>query len=1102
LNREWKNFSEVQQFNIAVAAAGVRRYNDFLALMKNFDRAIEVNAESQLAFGFAQEATQKETDKLKREFQSALTVIQEFGLELGQGGILDLLLDATKAFSSLVGSLQGSGKEIIRITKNFLILNTIFFGINVSVKLFARLISVNATRGLFGFNSALAAATGTATGFNLVMARTIFFLGKIVAVIAIASAIYSIYSLATNKAEKDTEQFKQQVRDARLELQDFNREAIVASGNEVALAKFDAARRIEILKTQIAALTTESLRLKQELPALISATAEAAKKASEIEIRPFLTGRGGTVTKQQREEREKSIRNAIKEAAAVAESERSKRAEIRATLKDIKAVNAAVNIAAEGRKANELTLVDVFNLNEGDIDRTFTTIERLLAEREKVLRAQKDIDAVPDFEFDFVGLGDILIGKEALDAIPGSLIDSKQGLSDLLVVLDANLKAANGFINSINKLPRSLFESTKGIFDLIPPIFKARQQFSLLNAEIANLSGLTSFSKELSESLNKPFDSLTFELSKIETILKRSFAVTQKFEADLIKSTVAAEGLGVNFKEILGSSFQIKNLTKENIGQIIEWIKQNKEVGSQETQILETLAKVIQATKEVNAAKEIQIETDKKANALLPPLIAGLEERVAKNLQLNRAKLIQNSLAATEINILKQVSSALVGTSRSRLLSSKTLIKQIEFNQKIAGIERDRAKINAQIQFQQDLENESITEKTALNKKILADKAAELKFQKDISEENLKTLTNTIRANAAARSEIGGVLSSGIAGLPQAISDRRVAEEELAVRRQELEDQLTEARIAGDQAAINQALTGLQELNNEARQLGSIGKDIINVFAGLADIKFQKLGEQLTESLLSIGGEIDLGTKLADGILLGSTTGSIILGNAILAAHIAGAGILSFAISNAGRLSSDDLEGLLDDASTEQQRVTKKLNEGILEAHEQGSSKLKQGLQAAFQLGAILIAQQLFGSGAGATAGSGIGGILGTLIPGLGPVIGGAIGSFVGAGIGSLFDKTPEAIDNNTDALSRNSTAIENNNKLLELQREFINAPARFSPNGLFAQGQTSGGISIQNVNITTTSENGGQIAQSFMEELNNNFSNSLRNNRNIAKTF
>ena len=186
------------------------------------------------------------------------------------------------------------------------------------------------------------------------------------------------------------------------------------------------------------------------------------------------------------------------------------------------------------------------------------------------------------------------------------------------------------------------------------------------------------------------------------------------------------------------------------------------------------------------------------------------------------------------------------------------------------------------------------------------------------------------------------------------------------------------------------------------------------------------------------------------------------------------------------------------------QDLTNAISSGGTIAADKQRDALEDGastINIALALGAQLIGQAIGGSGKFAGIGAGLGSLLGLANPALG-----FIGATAGGFLGGLFDNERDFIaplGSLTDATNRNSTAIENNNKLLDLSREFINAPARFVPNSLFTQGQTSGGIVIQTVNVNASSSVGGAAAgRAFVNELNSNFNSGISRSRSTAKTF
>ena len=287
---------------------------------------------------------------------------------------------------------------------------------------------------------------------------------------------------------------------------------------------------------------------------------------------------------------------------------------------------------------------------------------------------------------------------------------------------------------------------------------------------------------------------------------------------------------------------------------------------------------------------------------------------------------------------------------------------------------------------------------------------------------------------------------------------------------------------------------------------------------GIAEIQFRKLSEALVDNLLDIKlGKLTIGENIAKSLSQGTLDVSFKLkqvleeGGTSMQAKLRSVlqefgFILDKISSNRGGFGAAALPSVVAQPAlrSANQDLTDAISSGGTIAADKQKKALEDGastINIALAIGAQLIGQAIGGSGKFAGIGAGIGSLLGLANPALS-----FIGATAGGFLGGLFDTEREfiaPISSLTNATNRNTIAIENSNKLLELSREFINAPARFSPNGLFAQGQTSGGIVIQNVNVNASSSVGGQAAgRAFVDELNSNFNSGVRRSRSTAKTF
>lgn len=273
-----------------------------------------------------------------------------------------------------------------------------------------------------------------------------------------------------------------------------------------------------------------------------------------------------------------------------------------------------------------------------------------------------------------------------------------------------------------------------------------------------------------------------------------------------------------------------------------------------------------------------------------------------------------------------------------------------------------------------------------------------------------------IERDAALRSQIANNLIALPDFLTQRIEDERLLEQERA----QAEQRLAEARAANDAAAIERAQADIDDIENRIRDLASIAGTVAESFLKpFSDLFVERTMQEFVDTIYNLR---NAGGELSD--------------------------IFS------GKETSDQVSKAISDASSK------------------GASRFNAAIEAGARAGALLLGQVLGGGGRGAGIGAAIGGAFGGL---LGP-LGSIGGSLVGGLIGGLFDQdkkiTAGQSQRLSDAIDKNTLAIENNNRLLELNREFINAPTRFE-----APSTRGSAFGIGDINVTVNAGSGGGVS-------------------------
>ena len=126
LSKQWDDLSQKDQTAIANMVGNKRRYTDFIALMDNFDQAVNATQTSLNSFGSAMEENERYMTSLEAQFQQAKTSAQETAVTLGEAGMKGILKDLTNVvenfFQMLTDIIKGfqewdnATKDVLRAT--------------------------------------------------------------------------------------------------------------------------------------------------------------------------------------------------------------------------------------------------------------------------------------------------------------------------------------------------------------------------------------------------------------------------------------------------------------------------------------------------------------------------------------------------------------------------------------------------------------------------------------------------------------------------------------------------------------------------------------------------------------------------------------------------------------------------------------------------------------------------------------------------------------------------------------------------------------------------------------------------------------------------
>lgn len=1073
LANKWGGLNQEQRLNISTVLGQRRRYTDFLALMNNFGDFTKVATASQLAFNDATVASAVELEKFNRRFESLNASFAGFKEALGIE-IINAVLDLVQGLDGLLRNLRANAKEVANVVFVLSKFILIFGSARIAVSLFSSIIGgirwLAIAKGAATVSASMGTLTAVLRGAVAVITPLTF------AIVAIVTA-FNLYSAATDKATGSTQDLEDFIKQTKREIEDLERSTLKTT---TALNKFDRARSVSIREDNIKNLEAQLISTQVQI--------EAARKTAEKEIPKLQKNIDGIVAR-----------------GTVGIFNR------RALAKDKEEINRLNSEIQAGERRAALINAEMRRLS-GEIAQISSN--KVLPEDLRAVEIQKLSFATEDLNEQLSGLEDLKKnlskGKTIKDAllldkitVPEILVEGIEfdkgislvdipaaGTLDFLLELDNEdaQRVIDAFIERINTRLRQTGNNLQEILSaaiddlnktaskgVIPadPFSKAEERVVSLGFELDNLSNKLDTAAETSLFFGESFD----KISETSKIIKGAIASIDKEIQSLNERrfTIEAQFAAVKPNEILQEE---KDLRKE----------------------IEEINRLLLVLEEKRLSIQGQyggvLKKNKDISLQLLTIQQRLTDRVSERLNnFDRTGSVLRGILNTESSL-----------NSLRFSSAKTIKEELAIKKTLSAIEEERVRET----FRQErslLKNKGITEDSIEFITIRNKLENSLnKIYRDRRNLLVDVLTGLSQQQAAVQASLTSAIAGSLAQLPRTISERKTAEEELAVRRKELEFEVQLARQQGDAAALAQAQRGLLELELEARRLGSVLGNVFDDALGkIADIRLNKIAEDLTSQLLDIEfGAQSLGERISSSVLLDTTKAAAIaseeIKNAAIEGHTDGGLIagneLNRSITAGGlNISFEIVKGHEAGAAL--------VNLKITEAHTRGSSVMSSAIRSATAFGATIIGQAVGGGGARAGIGASLGGLLGTAIPGLGPVVGPLVGSLAGGLIGGLFDRPAaefiEPLNSLTDAVSRNTVELANNNRLLELSRSFINAPTSFVAPP--AQGSFAGGVI--NVNISAGSESSANdIASATVEALDNLIGDGINRSGSTAPTF
>ncbi len=1013
LRGKWDDITDVQKKNFAQTIGGIRRYNDFIALMKNFDTFTRETTESQISFGFAQKASLAETEKLKRQIQSIGTQYERLKVAVGEGGLTDSLMGLLKIADKVLVSFTANSDTIavliIGLTKFITIGGTVFV---IMTTMLGALQKLNKT--LFATATAAEFANKSLVKFANVSRFIVGSLGMVAIGITVAITAWQLFSAATDESAESLDKFSKFMDEHNQKMAQFAREAAAAGGAD-ALKKFEQTQRIQQLSDDLSEYTNRLERLK--------------KVQREVD---FIAAAPIAISVRVGKDRS--------ELRAIKDSERARRA----AAKSVEILGKSYGLLSQQlnklRQAGELEELNMQLIKANIAYQSGTIGIKAYVSAMKVVESFKITSHLKDLE----ELQRLLLGG------PFSKKGQVQIFKDILgeeIPIEKIGIAVKTLAERIN-LSRAALERLKTILNLVgkdDATFVLRDNFSKTAQTIAevqfrmeSLEGILGRSAAGAKLFGDNFDKVGMKIKELkssldsiraaranlfksravkEADLMSNLLITVKTRKELVKILGDQAAVAKKITELSGAPDETGLFQQEAITRLTEYLRILKEIEDQGGNLTSKEAELLRLLTLVTNERKAQLVV---ANEIRKTTITEVAI-------LNRQKDRLISFDITQKGILK--------TERRRLsIEEQIARKQLEEGKKLAEAQDIINGTNTALSFELKLH--------ALNTKFLT---KQLELYDKI---RLRVAQNVIDI----KKSIVENLSGGIGAIPLQLVTRTEDLDRLKAEEKDAISELTRARQAGDAAATNQAIENLRRIKFEMEDIGRLFPNLFQpMLEQLVNIRMEDLSRVISEALVGGGA----GDVIAQGITTASVAGSQLYFDAIWKA------------SQGIALNQTDIDAITD----------------------KSSKNFENAIKAGSIFGAQILGQSLAGGGKNAALFANLGGIFGQAaaekilaasIGGVAGPLGAFVGSILGGFFGKKFDRNFSAIDSNTNELRRNTIQVKNNNVLLDLQRNFINAPTRFSAPP--SSGNFGGGVNPVNliVNIDRDGNVDANVVDNF----------------------
>lgn len=159
---EWQNLTSVEQYNLAMKAAGARRVSDFITLLDHHNEAIKATIIATASMGSAERKNEEIMESYKKTIERFNATLQELSVSLGDAGLISVLEGVTKGATSALETFKGWPPALKQIVEVVGMLSLALTALNLGTSVFAGTTLLQWIGGGSGV-AGLAAITGALT---------------------------------------------------------------------------------------------------------------------------------------------------------------------------------------------------------------------------------------------------------------------------------------------------------------------------------------------------------------------------------------------------------------------------------------------------------------------------------------------------------------------------------------------------------------------------------------------------------------------------------------------------------------------------------------------------------------------------------------------------------------------------------------------------------------------------------------------------------------------------------------------------------------------------------------------------------------------------